>query len=98
MSRLNLIPVLFIATLISASQCHKDSGGAGKLKGKLVIDKSCAHYVIQVLDGNISPDKVVATWTDTIAQKSYTNVFTPGNTCTFAPNDLAEPHIFTFDL
>ena len=32
------------------------------LKGKLVVNEASTHYVIEVLDGTVSPDRVTTTW------------------------------------
>jgi hypothetical protein len=68
------------------------------LEGKLVVTGPCAHWIVQVIGGHIDPSRVLATWRDSVADTTYTNVFTVANFCQFGSNGLRKNDIFYFRI
>ena len=91
-----LSAVLLIA---SAYQCNNRMGsGTMKLKGRLVISEICAHYVVQVIDGNADTSKVQNGWKDEKRNATYDKVFTVANRCGFADEKIKEGDEFEFSF
>lgn len=97
MNRPFLRPILFLLMLCSGIMCQPEKVDPPTLTGKLVIEKACANYVIQVLQGSIDPTKLDPLWKDTISGITYINVFTVANRCTF-PGGFSEGDTLTFQL
>lgn len=70
--------------------------GTGKLKGRLVIKEICAHYVIEVIEGNVDTSLVTNGWRDEKRNKTYNKVFTVSNRCSFPASELKEGDEFEF--
>ncbi|NCI45647.1 hypothetical protein [Sediminibacterium soli] len=67
------------------------------LTGKLVKRGICGQRVIQ-LSGEVTGGMAVAqSWTDSLAHKSYQNVFTVSNPCSF-PSEIKEGEEFSFTI
>jgi hypothetical protein len=100
MRRFIALPALLGVLFIYSFQCRRDDTNppGDTLKGKLVLNGPCGNYVIQVLEGNISPDKMVASWKQPQTDSVFTNVFTVANSCNFGGNNLQQEDIFTFQL
>ncbi len=90
---------LIILTLILGSgiMCQPKQVTRPALKGKLVLNRACSNFVIQVLEGSIEPAKIDPLWKDSVNDSIYVNVFTVGNRCTF-PSGLAEGDTLFFAL
>lgn len=83
--------------IASAYQCNNKTGsGKGTLKGRLVIKELCAHYVVEVIEGKTDTSLVTNNWTDEKRNKTYNNVFTVSNRCTFPAAELNEGDEFEF--
>jgi len=101
MHRFIALPVLLGILFIFSSGCSRNDGDYhGKvLKGKFLIQGVCSNYTIQLLEGYIPPEKIVASWkvwaTDSIA---YSNVFAVANVCNFDKYKLQQGDVFTFEL
>jgi hypothetical protein len=70
--------------LLSNSDCSRKKTSTVKYKGKLEIAAICMNYTVRVIEGKIDTSLVMANWTDETTQKSYTNVFKPGNPLRFS--------------
>ncbi|MGB8191575.1 MAG: hypothetical protein WCF67_06635 [Chitinophagaceae bacterium] len=97
---MKLYSFLFIALMIgSAYQCNnRATTGAQKLKGRLVIKEICAHYVIEVIEGNVDTSLVTNGWRDEKRNKTYNKVFTVSNRCSFPADSLKEGDEFEFSF
>lgn len=100
MRRLFVLPALLGLLLLYSFHCRRDDASPGDnlLKGKLVINGPCGNYVVQLLEGHMPPEDIVASWKNPQKDSVYTNVFTVGNSCSFGGNHLAQGDIFTFQL
>lgn len=93
-----LISVLLVVLMVaSAYQCNNKTGSGkeGTLKGRLVVKEICSHYVVQVISGSSDTSRVTNGWLDDKRGKTYDNVFTVSNRCSF-PADLKEGDEFEF--
>jgi hypothetical protein len=97
MVRSLLRPILFLLMLCSGVMCQPERVDPPTLTGKLVIEKPCANFVIQVLEGSIDPGKLDPLWKDSVNDSTYINVFTVANRCSF-PGNFAEGDTLTFQL
>jgi hypothetical protein len=66
-------------------------------KGRMEIQDICGSYTIKVLEGNIDPSLIQASWQHPTTKVTYQNVFRIGNTCTF-PTDIKEGETFYFTI
>lgn len=91
---------LLLCISITGIKCRPDDVvvKTNRLKGKLVIDAACAHYVIQVLEGDTSNIQLAATWNNPANNNSYTNVFTVSNVCSFPSGEINQGDIFFFEI
>jgi hypothetical protein len=97
MARSTLPPIILVFMLGSGIMCQPKQVTVPTLKGKLVLNRACSNFVIQVLEGNIEPSKIDALWKDTVNDSTYINVFAVANRCTF-PSGLAEGDTIIFAL
>ena len=66
-------------------------------KGRLEVKGMCGNYTISVIEGNISPSLIQASWKDPRTNKTYKNVFGLQNICDF-PSSLQEGDTFYFSI
>ncbi|HYE55470.1 MAG TPA: hypothetical protein VD996_11515 [Chitinophagaceae bacterium] len=93
-----IFAILVLAAIAFAACNRKAASSNGKMKGRLVIKELCAHYVIEVIEGNVDTSMVVNGWRDEKRNKTYDKVFTVSNRCTFPANDLKEGDEFEFSF
>lgn len=97
--KLNLLLLGF--AVLTSFQCTKNKASetseAPCLKGKLVKKGICMNYTISVVDGDIDPALIEASWTDPQTNIAYTNAFALGSQCTF-PVGIAEGSEFYFKI
>lgn len=96
-----LRPVPWLLLLcFSLTNCNHDNTPlpGHTLKGKLVVSAACAHYVIQVLDGDVSPGQITANWLNPDTGTNYSNVFTVSNRCSFPESMLKPGDVFSFEM
>ena len=86
---------LVTTLLLSSSDCSQKKASDQKFKGKVEIAGICMNYTIRVVEGNVDPSLIDASWTDETTKKSYTNVFKLGNPCQF-PSTLKQGDEFYF--
>ena len=86
-----------LLTAFSQQRCNKEKPAGTCYKGRLEVKGICSNYTIRVLEGNIDPSKVEASWTDPNTGKTYRNVFALGSPCSF-PASLKEGDEFYFTL
>lgn len=82
---------------VTQQKCNRQVAGNNCYKGKLVIKALCSNYTIQLLEGNMDPAKIEASWTNGQTGKTYANVFALGSPCSF-PKALQEGDEFYFTL
>lgn len=97
MARFALRPIILIFMLGSGIMCQPEKINPTTLTGKLVLNRACANYVIQVLQGTIEPSKIDALWKNPDNDSTYINVFTVANRCTF-PDSLKEGDTISFEI
>lgn len=95
MKLLIALSALFLLT-ISAENCSNKKTGK-TYKGKLEVKALCMNYTISVVEGNIDPSLVEASWTDETTKKTYTNAFKLGSPCSF-PASINEGDTFYFTI
>ncbi len=89
----------FALLIASSYQCNnKIVPAEGVLKGRLVINEICSHYVIQVISGTPDTSMVTNGWQDEKRNKTYDNVFSVSNRCSFADAKLKEGDEFEFTI
>ena len=91
------MPALLGLLLICSPGCHRNNDGP-VLKGKLVLAAGCGNWVVQLLEGNIPPGQIAASWKDSVTNIVYTNVFAISNTCAFDAYHLNKGDVFRFQL
>jgi hypothetical protein len=94
-----MLSLLIAFTTLTAFQCNKSKdavAAASCFKGKLVRKGVCMNYTISVIQGNIDPSLVEATWTHPGTGATYTNAFGLGTPCDF-PN-MEEGQEFYFKV
>lgn len=69
---------------------------SNRLTGRLAVSLACGHFIIQVLSG-IDSVTTQASWTNTLTDSVYTNVFVVNNVCTFGASGLVVGDVFTFE-
>src|ERR1019366_5144020 len=79
-------------------QCKKNSTLGPVLRGKLIVNGPCEHYVIQLEKGNIDSANIVASWFDRDNDSTYNNVFTVANFCSFGNFGLQKGDIITSQI
>ncbi len=89
MSRPVIHPILLLLILGSGIMCQPERVNPPTLTGKLVIDRACSHFVIQLLQGSIEPSKIVPVWKNSANDSTYVNVFAVSNQCTFPYSGIA---------
>ena len=93
--------LLWIALLAAApffqQKCNAKKEGPACYKGRLEIKGICANYTIAVLEGDMDPSRLEATWTDENTSKTYRNVFALASSCSF-PDTIQEGDTFYFTL
>lgn len=88
--------ILSIATLLAAcGPTNKVSNDC--YKGRLEIKAICSNYTIKLLEGDVDPDSIAASWTDEQTGKTYTNVFSLVNPCAL-PANFEEGQEFYFTI
>ena len=103
MSPILLKTTLLVLLVSSGFQCRRnnDSSSQNILTGRLVVNDPCGQFAIQVLDGQIDPDKVVASWTDTDNDSVFQNTFRVSgirNVCSFSAYNISKGDLFQFEL
>ncbi len=89
-----LLVILFLAGC-SRSQVPVAEGNT--YKARFEIKAICANYTFSVLEGDIDPNLVEASWTDPVTRKTYRNAFGVSNSCDL-PRELKEGDTFYFKL
>ncbi|MHA4809635.1 hypothetical protein ACX0G9_16095 [Flavitalea flava] len=97
MARQTVLPILLLLVLTCSFTCRPERLGTS-LTGKLVIDATCSHFVVQLLQGSTDSTKVVDNWKNTANDSIYTHVFTVANVCNFGATGLVRGDIFTFEI
>ena len=100
MRRFIALPVLLGVLLICSFQCRRDDMDhpGNVLKGKLLFNGMCGQYTVQLLEGYMPPEKIVASWKFPNTDSIYTNVFAAANVCNFGEFHLQQGDVFTFKL
>jgi hypothetical protein len=83
---------------INSCKTASKADNTSLLVGKLVISEICSHLVVSVESGNISPDKLTASFRDEKRATSFNNVFTIANTCNFEKTGIKEGDRFYFEI
>jgi len=82
---------------LTQQRCNKEKTSSSCYKGRLEIKGICSNYTIKLLEGNLDPATIEASWTDPNTGKTYNNVFALGSPCSF-PASLKEGDEFYFSL
>jgi hypothetical protein len=90
-------PVLMLLAIGSGIMCQPKKVSL-TLFGKLAIDTSCGHFVIEVLQGSIDGSKIVPEWKNPADGSIYINCFAVANFCDFPSNSFSKGDIFSFEL
>jgi hypothetical protein len=102
MAPIFLKTTLLVLLVSSGFQCRRNNDNSSHvLTGRLVVDDPCGQFAIQVLDGQIDPAKVVASWTDTDNDSVYQNTFRVSgirDVCSFAAYTISKGDLFQFEL
>jgi hypothetical protein len=96
---ISIIPLLLLVILLlagcSRSQVAVVDGNT--YKARFEIKAICSNYTFSVVEGNIDPNLVEASWTDPVTHKIYRNAFGISNSCDL-PRELKEGDTFYFKL
>ncbi|MBN8787069.1 MAG: hypothetical protein J0I84_08260 [Terrimonas sp.] len=88
--------LLLTAGLYACTSSNKLNNN--KLLGKLVISELCAHYVVEVVAGNIDASKTAEGWKDEKRNQTFKQSFSVANRCSFGKENLKEGDEFTFEI
>ena len=94
MRLLLLLPALTLLS-VSTKECTKKKDVI--YKGRLEVKALCMNYTVSVVEGNIKPSLVEASWTDPGTNKTYTNAFRLGSPCNF-PQTINQGDEFYFTI
>jgi hypothetical protein len=90
--------ILLIASLfLFAFTCKKPEVDKTCHKGRLEVKGNCMNYTIKVLEGDIKPQLIQASWKDEHTGKTHENVFRLENVCEF-PSTIKEGDEFYFRI
>lgn len=89
-----LVILFFCFNACSSSNKLNDN----KLRGKLVINELCAHYVVEVISGNIDASAIAVNWKDDKRNQTYKQSFSVGNRCSFGALGIKEGDEFSFSV
>lgn len=90
--------LLLVFAAVTGFHCRREKMPV-VLTGKLVDIAACNGYIVQILSGPIPDSSVlVKSWTNSLTDSTYTNVFTVKDGCTFAAALLSQGDVFTFTL
>ena len=93
-----LATALFSTILLSATKCgDKQDHANTRYKGRLEVQGICMNYTISVIEGDMDTSSIVASWTDEVANKTYTKVFRLDNPCDF-PSTIRQGDEFYFTI
>jgi hypothetical protein len=96
----SILTALTIATILLFCQyCSPkpQNGSTTCLEGKLVKRGICGQFVVQLLSNPVDGLVYAPQWTDSMSNKSYENVFTIANPCSF-PATIKEGETFSFSI
>lgn len=89
----------FLILLLGFNACSSSTKlSDNKLRGKLVISELCAHYVVEVISGNIDASKIAVDWKDDKRNQTYKQSFSVANRCVFGELGLKEGDEFSFSI
>lgn len=80
-----IVITMLAAAMLWQQKCSKEKTPANCYKGRLEVKGLCSNYTIKVLEGNLDPSRIEASWTDEQTGKTHTNVFALGSPCSFPP-------------
>jgi hypothetical protein len=96
--RISLL-LLFVLSAVTGFRCKREKVSPAVLMGKLVVIGACDHFVVKVLSGPIPDSSVlVKSWTNSLTDSTYTNVFMVQDVCTFAEVGLYQGQVFSFSF
>ena len=94
-----ILSCCLLSSSVLTSGCNSKFVSADSLlKGKLVIKELCGHYVVQVISGRLDTAYVTNGWNDEKRNKTYDNVFSVSNRCSFPAADMKEGDEFEFRI
>ena len=92
-----LISVFAALLITSEDKCSNKKLNSDCYKARLEVKGICSNYTIKILEGDIDPSLVAASWTDENTGKTYSNVFALDSPCSF-PADINEGDEFYFTI
>ena len=87
--------LLALFTILSSATCNRSKSNC--YKGRLEIKGICMNYTIKLLEGNIDPSLIEASWKDEHSGITHQNVFGLGSVCSF-PEGIAQGDTFYFTI
>lgn len=84
-------------TFFVQQKCNKTKQTSTCYKGRLEVKAICGNSTIALLEGNIDTSKIEASWTDEQTSKTYRNVFSLSNPCSF-PDSIQQGQEFYFTI
>jgi hypothetical protein len=92
-----LTAIIGFAVALLSCNSQKEAASTTCFKGRLEVKGICANYTIKLLEGQIDPAKILASWKDEVTGKTHTSVFALGSPCTF-PATIKEGEEFYFTI
>jgi hypothetical protein len=93
-----ILAALLLFTILTSFRCEKEQVmPTSCIKARLEVKGLCMNYTIKVLEGNIDPSLINATWTDPVTAITHQNVFGLDSPCDF-PSNIAEGEEFYFTI
>jgi hypothetical protein len=94
---LAILTCVLLLNLFQYCSPKPQAGSTACMQGKLVKRGICGQYVVQLMSEPADGISYAKQWTDSMAQKSYENVFTVSNPCNF-PASIKEGDTFNFTI
>jgi hypothetical protein len=91
-------PLAIVLLILAASVGCQPRQVDPTLIGKLVIDTSCGHFVVELLQGTADASHFVPEWRDSLTNIVYVNVFGIANQCNSGLNGLSTGDRFSFEF
>jgi hypothetical protein len=94
--------ILLIFVILGVAACRRSTivefPPTSTLTGTVVEYPGCGHYIVKIINGNYSDTCVEKSWTDSVTDSTFTNVFVARNFMNLQQANLAQGDTFNFTL
>ncbi|MFT3702508.1 MAG: hypothetical protein QM802_09070 [Agriterribacter sp.] len=90
------VSLAFLIMLFACKSAQKMN--ADVLKGRLVVNELCGHYIVELISGQMDTAKLAVDWHDEKRNTTYKQSFSIKNVCSFGKAALKEGDVFSFKV